>query len=1035
MIKQARKAFFSEEKKQKTFMLRPRPTTCELRWKQKFFGSFFQKRTCLLFIVVAAFPAQAQKPPPRHAQVGAGDIFAALTQPDHPAELDALHALQDALSGSPDPAKLEAARAKLAEILQAEERHQTGMPPALVMSGIASRIESAMAALEEARHAPPPPPDRLQTLVLPGLAALSAALGVALIACLAGLATRGRQAEEQEELQDTLKKIRRRLEGTPPAAVTGAFAQNLAEAASGEASEAVHQATVAVDRLGSAARDAEGRLQTSVNDAEARLHAAAAMAGQLEQWMEALPDRLSASLQAIEAQGLPDIEAATARMAEGAERLAALPDVLADYAGAVSGLTAHAEQATADLQGQVSAMDDRFEALAAALPELVSAALPATLGELNNAADLLAEMGSLALGQSEKLQDIIARADKVAYDLPAAAQALETVSAHLLAQADQDARSAAGSSKLAEHLGEISQLTRAAAEALPEQLAAAAGAVQAQLENQTGAVSALLGERLVSAAEALDARLATGADRMEARLQAQAASVGETLAGQIATAAESIGARFAGRAELLQAGLEQAALAVTNAAASLPAIRDGLGAVAAQLASEASAQIAAHREAAPSQAAETASTAMLEGLAQNLVALTSQLQTTLDSAEALRAQAAEHAESAQADTSDQVATLFEVLAARAEACLSALPSEAAALAATAAQLRGDAAELAASAMRMDTDAATQNQLPAQTGVVLGALQSVCQRLEEALAGFGATGMALNDGVARIGRETQRLQDGSEFAQATLAASSAALQDAGAMLIQTVARVQAAEPTHATDPAMRDMQVQLADLTGRLGLLLEELGEKAAHLSQSPAAGPALQPLLDTLSAQADGLATLLGQSDTLHAQSERLAAVLDRNEHLSQRLAEAAHAVAAAAEKPPHLPDSVAPAPPDLTSLQAATETVQRAAARLLESVHAQDAALARAHQAAAEVARLAPAAADGTALAGLNGLASLAESLQGEAETLAACVLRGDTVRVPPELIAQTPIMLAAIETSIHRLRGTATALALASDGRLKAA
>jgi hypothetical protein len=30
---------------------------------------------------------------------------------------------------------------------------------------------------------------------------------------------------------------------------------------------------------------------------------------------------------------------------------------------------------------------------------------------------------------------------------------------------------------------------------------------------------------------------------------------------------------------------------------------------------------------------------------------------------------------------------------------------------------------------------------------------------------------------------------------------------------------------------------------------------------------------------------------------------------------------------------------------------------------------------------------------------------------------------------------MLAAIETSIHRLRGTATALALASDGRLKAA
>jgi hypothetical protein len=648
-------------------------------------GALFQKRTCLLLLVCScATTAQAQKPAARHTQVGAGDIFAALTQPDHQAELEALHALNDTLSAPPDPAKLDAARARLAEVLQAEERHQNDMPPALVMSGISSRIEAAIAGLEEARHTPPPAPDRLQTLLVPGLAAVSAALGVALIACLAALAARGRQAEAQEELQDTLRKIRRRLEGGAPAAAT----VGLADTASGEASEAVHQATVAVDRLGSAARDAEGRLQTSVGDAEAKLHAAATMAGQLEHWMESLPDRLVASVQAIESRGLPDIEATAARIEDSAASLAGLQDLLADYGGAVSGLTAQAQRCAEDLQCQVLAMHERFEALAGSLPERIAGALPAAMGELTSAADLLTELSTLAIGQTERLEDIVARADKVAYDLPAVAQLLEAASAHLLGQIDQDARSSAAAGKVAEDLAEMSRLARAAAEALPERLESGAGAFR------------------------------------------------ETLAGQVALAADTVATRVAGRTELLHAGLEQAALAVTNAAATLPEIRDGLR--------------------------ETAA-----------------------------------------------------------------------------------------------------------------------RLAEAVAGV--------------------------------------------------------------------------------------------------------------------------------------------------------------AAERPVQVTDGLAAAQPALISLQAATETVQRATARLLESAQAQDDALARAGHAAADVARLValPKSELGEqhALAGLNEIASLVESLQGEAESLAACVLRGDTVRVPAELISQTPVMLAAIETSIHRLRGTATALALASDGRLEAA
>jgi hypothetical protein len=46
---QERKAFFSEEKKQKTFISCPWPTNMPHHKEQKFFGSFFQKRTSYFF--------------------------------------------------------------------------------------------------------------------------------------------------------------------------------------------------------------------------------------------------------------------------------------------------------------------------------------------------------------------------------------------------------------------------------------------------------------------------------------------------------------------------------------------------------------------------------------------------------------------------------------------------------------------------------------------------------------------------------------------------------------------------------------------------------------------------------------------------------------------------------------------------------------------------------------------------------------------------------------------------------------------------
>jgi hypothetical protein len=226
-------------------------------------------------------------------------------------------------------------------------------------------------------------------------------------------------------------------------------------------------------------------------------------------------------------------------------------------------------------------------------------------------------------------------------------------------------------------------------------------------------------------------------------------------------------------------------------------------------------------------------------------------------------------------------------------------------------------------------------------------------------------------------------------------------------------------------------------------------------------GAAEQEVVAGIAVQSERLAALLERAETLAAlapaivsadpvarelearlagQGERIAGLLERNEQIGERLAEAAEALTDAPARQAAGAYAEQSAQIASKELEAATETVQRAVQRLLESAAAQEAALGRASQAASDVARLAAApetyaATDRIGLAGLNGLASLAECLQGEAESLAASVLRGETVRLPAELVSQTPVMLAAIETSIHRLRGTATALALASDAQRKAA
>ncbi len=525
--------------------------------------------------------AKAQ-PAHKAPAVGEADIFAALTEPDRPAELAALRRLRDTLAGAPNAQTLQAAQSQLDQVLQADEKRASDMPPALVMSGIASRIERAMAGLEAAHRMPAAPAPQPAWLV-PALAAVAAAMAVGLVACLAGLVSRGRETAAAEELQETLNKLRRKLEGAAPLAGAGAghahgLMHELAEAASDEASEAVHQAAHAVERLSNAARDVEGRLQASVEAAELRLRGAAALSGQLHHWMQALPDRLSEAVQAMQAGGLPALEAAAARLEQTVTPLARLPSLLAEYRGSTGGPSAQAEARAASLHERIEAGAARLESLAAALPQTtaeavqtcLAAGLAPALGELASGADLLAELNHLSLGHAARLEDMFARVDQAAQRATQVTERLDAASDQLLGQSE---RHVAAAERAADAIAEV----RGEAALLREAAASLARAPPQQAPPPAGSDSVLAAVR--AACERLDADLGLMSQARQAlaqdaafighearRMQAGAAAAQTALASAIATVQRAA----VGLQTSLQAGAEaqEAALARASRAAT-----------------------------------------------------------------------------------------------------------------------------------------------------------------------------------------------------------------------------------------------------------------------------------------------------------------------------------------------------------------------------------------------------------------------------------------------------------------------------------
>jgi hypothetical protein len=577
--------FFFEKKNQETFASLKRSQQQRAPQEIKVFCFFFSKKKAFLPFFLAMGAAS-----PLHAQqvakpaVGANQIFSALVQPDRPVEVGLLHGLRDTLARQPDPATLQSARAQVDTILQAEEKREGDMPPALVMSALASRMEAALAGLENARHVPPPPSPSLERpWPVPALAAAAGSLALALVACLVFLAARTKPAEDTGDIRDTLNKIKRRLDD---AAGGMRHALSLADSARGEASDAAQEAGVAVGRLGTAAREAETKLRGSVDEAEQHLRAAATIAGELEQWLESLPSRLTEVFDRAEACGGGHLEAAAAQMAGGVARLAevaaSLPASQLALQETIEAL-AQTDNASAHALDALKAASERAEEQ---LPALVAAGVSAAHevlqeGSNQEALEAIRSLGAHLERMGAALPEAVAQAvekgvaialGEAAASLEAAARVPERVSAELHALHVRGVEAIdLAAARLADAALEIAG--KAVAEPTAQQVLQLANLMGVSRDAEAQAAPGMqnLADRLLEAATCMETAL-------EAAELARERAVGDALAAK-ASQAESHEAVL----EALSARADAAIGALPAEASALAASAAGLRADAAQL--------------------------------------------------------------------------------------------------------------------------------------------------------------------------------------------------------------------------------------------------------------------------------------------------------------------------------------------------------------------------------------------------------------------------------------------------------------------
>jgi len=341
---------------------------------------------------------------PAQSSSGA-ELFAALTAGDGARMRDDLRALAPQLAGN--------ARGRLEQILAAEERRLAEVPPALVLSGFASRLDAALVALHSGVPVAAPGGEAL------GLAGAGAALAAALLALLAGPLALAPLRSLRAGLGSPAIRQRRDLWGdlarevtTPPSVASPNLGPEIAALLEGAGSE------LARLRLESAAvaqgfRDMEAdreRLGATVAVTQARFEEATAMADRAAAGLATLPRLTAAQSDAIlTLAGRLDRAEAAVNMAERLE--AALPPVLAAIDASLSPdqlvlldrLSARLEAAAERLAGEADAAPTAAAAYQEAVSRLSMAPIEQTTERLAGIADGL---GDLAARQAAPLAQI-----------------------------------------------------------------------------------------------------------------------------------------------------------------------------------------------------------------------------------------------------------------------------------------------------------------------------------------------------------------------------------------------------------------------------------------------------------------------------------------------------------------------------------------------------------------------------------------------------------------------------------------------------
>jgi len=570
-------------------------------------------------------------------------------------------------------------------------------------------------------------------------------------------------------------------------------------------------------------------------------------------------------------------------------------------------------------------------------------------------------------------------------------------------------------------------LTRAAG--LAEQIERVANALPALMGEAAGTLETSCAPALVALTARLDAAVAgaeaalTGSPNEDAVRDTldQAAALGDTLrelsAGFTAslTQLQEDGARHqavrdgdADRLAQAWARLDQAATRQAGLVAALTALPETVTA-----------------------AAATAATAAFEGIAPQVTAALAPL-AQLPGAVSAIANSAQALDDGigrlHAGQTDQSAALTAAMAEHQAALGRALQQAGADGAALAARLDGSYAGVLTALQTQQAGAAdAAAQLEA---AVLASVERIGARADAALSLLTPEAGLLSATGARVAEAAQALQDAAAhvaIGSAAIQAASPALGDVTEALRDAVAILRA-HAARAEMPPPDGASVAPDWLPGLRAELMDGMTAVRVLLEHSPAPSPTM------LLAQGSFSEDLRLAVDSVRDAAARLGAAVPADipspawlAGLRAELLDGMTAVRMALAEPPR----VAADPGRLGALTAAIAGVTDAVARVAAKAEAHEASLAAVIEAARDAAEAARAPAVQAGPARLEHVARECTLAFAEAEALARAALAGQRAALPPDLPVRLPALLHGIEGSIGRLRGCATALALASDTR----